>query len=199
MRRSQKSARTLFHFAHLVKPAILICMVLAAGMTAFAEEAAVASKGTKVSIAGDAFELTAPSVWKAKQPRSRIIAHEFSIPAAEGEQPGRLTIMGAGGSIEANINRWKGQFKQSSKSKVSEKEIAGQKVSLVDISGTFNESIGPPIARKTVERPGYRMLAAIVQTKGKGNYFVKLYGPAKTIAAAEKPFHGFVESLQAAK
>ena len=155
---------------------------------------------TSVAIAGGAFQLDAPAAWKVKQPRSRIVAHEFAVNAADGDKnDGRLTIMGAGGTIEANISRWKGQFKKTTDSKVGEKKIADQKVSLVDISGTFNESIGPPIARKSVERPNYRMLAAIIQTEGKGNYFIKLYGPAKTIAGAEKQFHGFVESLQATK
>ena len=166
----------------------------------FAESASKESKGAQVRIADGGLQLTAPESWKSQKPRSRIVAHEFSIPAAAGDKSdGRLTIMGAGGSIEANIERWKGQFQPSEDAKVTEKRIAQQKVSLVDISGTYRESVGPPIARKFVERPEYRMLAAIVQTERRGNYFIKLYGPAQTIAASEKQFNEFVESLQATK
>ena len=42
------------------------------------------------------------------------------------------------------------------------------------------------------------MLGAICQTKA-GNYFLKLYGPKKTIAASEKDFRALVESLEVAK
>ncbi len=42
-----------------------------------------------------------------------------------------------------------------------------------------------PVA-PAVERPNYRMLAAIIETGGAGNYFLKFYGPEKTVAANEK-------------
>ncbi len=171
--------------------------------TSFAAEDVATDKGaepTRVLIANGALQLSAPKSWTIKQPRSRIVAYEFGIPASDGDpRDGRLTIMGAGGSIEANIDRWVGQFDQPSESKVSKKKVAGQTVSLVNITGTYNESVGGPFAGKSVKRPDYRMLAAIIQTEGSGNYFIKLYGPANTIAASETQFQGFVESLQATK
>ena len=44
-------------------------------------------------------------------------------------------------------------------------------------------------------RPDYRMLAAIVETEA-GNYFIKLYGPAKTLGAQADAFRAMVESLK---
>lgn len=160
------------------------------------------AKTATVAIANGALALTAPAEWTVKKPRTRIVAHEFAIPAAEGDAAGgRLTIMGAGGSIQANIDRWKGQFTAPDKKhpdKVSKKEIAGQQVHLVELAGTFQDRPGGPFG-PSVERKGYRMMAAIVVTEGKGNYFVKLYGPAKTITKAEGQFRGFIESLQESK
>ena len=48
---------------------------------------------------------------------------------------------------------------------------------------------------KMIERENYRTLAAIVQTGEFGQYFIKLYGPGKTIADQEEAFKSFVESV----
>ena len=44
-------------------------------------------------------------------------------------------------------------------------------------------------------RDDYRMLAAIIETKAAGNYFVKFYGPKATIAENEKAFQELLLSL----
>ena len=151
--------------------------------------------------------MTPPKEWKSVPPRIGMIAYEFSIPKAEGDdQDGRMTVMGAGGSIPDNINRWIGQFTQpdgsntADKAKSEDKEIAGHKVHLVDIPGTYGESMGggPFAPGKVVERPNYRMLAAIVETANPNlSYFIKLYGPEKTVAANADGFRKMVEEMAA--
>src|SRR5262245_24389345 len=42
---------------------------------------------------------TAPASWTKKQPATKIVEAEFATPAKGDEAPGRLTAMGAGGSI----------------------------------------------------------------------------------------------------
>lgn len=150
-----------------------------------------------------AFQVTAPEKWVRKPPQSRITSDEFAAPAAEGDKAdGRFTVTAAGGSVDDNINRWIGQFKQADGSatkdqaKVSKQEIAGQTVHLVDISGTYDDR--PPFAPgQGVQREKYRMLAAVVVTK-EGNFFLKFYGPRLTITENEKPFHEMVQSLKPA-
>jgi hypothetical protein len=55
---------------------------------------------------------------------------------------------------------------------------------------------GPFAGGKTIMRENYRMLGAIIQTKDKGNYFLKLYGPKATIDENEKGFQELVKSLK---
>jgi len=155
-----------------------------------------------ISLAEGRYTLTAPEEWKREEPRSRIIEHEFSVPAAEGdEQPGRMTIMAAGGSIDANIERWYAQFKQpgggatADVAKKEQKEIGDVTVHLVDISGTFIDRPNPMAAG--VDREGYRMLAAILAGDKIGQYFVKFYGPAKTVEEQQQAFAEMIEGLQA--
>jgi hypothetical protein len=110
-----------------------------------------------------------------------------------------MTVMTAGGSVEANVERWLGQFSQpggasaSEKAKVEKKKVAGHEVTVVDVSGTYRDSRGP--FAPAVERPGYRMLAAVVPTS-QGNYFIKFYGPKKTVDANEKAFLTMIEGIK---
>ncbi|REK12277.1 MAG: hypothetical protein DWQ37_12515 [Planctomycetota bacterium] len=176
--------------------------VLCASLIAACAAPAMAQKnpGT-MSLAGGKLELEAPADWVRKQPRTRIVEYEFEIPAAEGDQnDGRLTVMSAGGGVEANIERWYGQFKQpdggstKEQAKVEKIAVADQEVYLVDISGTFSDRRGP--FAPAVERPDYRMLAAIIPTAGGGDQFIKFYGPAKTVAENQQAFRKMIDGLK---
>ena len=93
----------------------------------------------------DAITLTAPAGWQRMQPSSSFVAAEFVLPRAEGDDAdGRLTVSTAGGSVEANIDRWKGQFGPQAKQAPQEEiDVAGMKVTVVDLSGDFNDQRGP--------------------------------------------------------
>lgn len=177
---------------------VTLCLAALCGIVA-APVAAEEGKSFKI---GEKYELTAPANWIVKQPKSNIIEFEFEVPVAEGDEiPGRVTVMGAGGGIDANVDRWKGQFKAPAEGEVKAErkdlEIAGQPVHIVDIKGTYMDKPGPFVPGPGTERPDYRMLGAIITTKDAGQYFVKLYGPAKTIGAAEPSFKKMIEGMQA--
>jgi hypothetical protein len=164
---------------------------------------AVADNALAFTIADAAISLEAPTGWKRVQPKSNMIETEFSIPAAEGDAaPGRMTVMGAGGSVQANIDRWYGQFTQpdgsATKDKASTKKlnVSGSAVTLVDVSGTYKDMPGGPFAGgQAVDRPNYRMLAAIVEVPDRGSYFLKFYGPSATVSANADGFRKMVEGM----
>lgn len=186
--------RTLLTLAFALPIAALLAV------TAAAEDKPAADAGS-ISLNEGAVKMAVPKGWEKKQPRTRIVDFEFAVPAVEGDEiDGRVTVMGAGGSVEANIDRWIGQFSQpdnkptTERTKKEELKVAGQTVHVVDISGIFKDQRGP-FAPATLRR-NYRMLGAIVVTDKQGQYFVKMYGPEKTIAANEKAFNEMVKSLQ---
>ncbi len=154
-----------------------------------------AAAGGKVNLG--AMRLQAPETWVRKKPRNSFIMAEFSLPRAEGDTTdARLTLSVAGGSVQANVDRWRQQFSGKAESdSQQQREIAGLKVTLVDFSGTFRDQPGP--FAPATELAGHRMLGAIIAQGGK-LHFIKCYGPEKTIAEHADEFHAFVQSLEAA-
>ena len=139
--------------------------------------------------------------WKAPAPRQKspdrpMRAATYSVPAAAGDkEAAELAVFyfgpGPGGGIQANIDRWQGQFPEKTGApKSSKSTVAGMTVTSVDVSGTYAASMGPEKGNK----PGYRMLGAIVEAP-QGAVFFKLTGPAKTIAAAEAAFQAMIKAI----
>jgi hypothetical protein len=155
----------------------------------------------KFSVADGRIEMSAPGDWKQVDPAVNMIEAEFSIPAVgDDTTTGRLTVMGAGGSVQANLDRWIGQVKQPdgsdsrAKATISEKDVQGLKVHLLDIGGTYQDQRGPQAP--SVERKNYRLLAAIIETGSVGSYFVKFYGPEKTVAKHKDAFVKMIEEIK---
>lgn len=157
--------------------------------------ALAAEEAKKITLAEGKLQLTVPEGWKTIEPGSRIVDHEFAAEPAEGDDTaGRVTLMGAGGGVKANIERWKGQFTDLKTDKTDEIKVNEQQVHIVDLAGTFRDQRGPFAPAEVKE--GYRMLGAIIVTDKLGEYFIKFYGPAKTITENEKKFHEMVQSAE---
>lgn len=178
----------------LVSSFLVVAFLLSAAWTT-----SVSAQGNAFTVSDGKLEFTAPANWTKKEPASRIVEVEFAVPPAKGdEMPGRLTAMGAGGSIQSNIDRWvNDQFGGTATPKRDKANVSGADIEIVDLSGTYKDSPGGPFAGgKTIMRDNYRMLGAIIQTKDRGNYFLKLYGPKATIDENEKGFQDMVKSLK---
>ena len=103
---------------------------------------------------------------------------------------------GQGGSVEANMTRWKGQFTvngQPAPAKTATKTLKGLKASTLDVTGNYAGMGGPNMA-PLAPKPDYRMLAAIVEGPG-GNIFVKFTGPVKTINANTAKYEALLNSI----
>ncbi len=178
----------------------ICCSAQENGLGPQAPEAALVADAQTVALGTSGATLQAPAAWVRTEPRSPMIAAEFAIPKSAGDPAdGRVTIMSAGGSVDANIKRWVGQFQAAQAGetvtpKIEKQTLAGQEVHLVDLSGTYLDSTRGPFGPK-VERPSYRMLAAIIVLRQGGQHFVKLYGPRATIDRTAPAFKAFLGSL----
>lgn len=106
---------------------------------------------------------------------------------------------GQGGSVDANLDRWIGQFQQSdgkpskSAAKIDRRTVHGLKLTTVDVSGSYT-GMGGPMMQAGKPLPGYRLLGGIVEGP-QGSVFFKFTGPAKTVAQNQAAFEKMVDSL----
>ena len=148
----------------------------------------------------------APSEWIEESPESRMRLAQYRLPHAEGDpEDAELVVFyfqGQGGSVEANVERWVGQFKKpdgstaSDLAKIIDKESNGVSLTIVDVSGTYAPRRGPMMAAEE-PKPDFRMLAAIAETAA-GPWFFKLTGPQNTVAKWEESFFSFLNTIELA-
>jgi hypothetical protein len=130
-------------------------------------------------------------------------AAEYVVAGDAGEAELTVYYFGAGqgGSVQANLDRWVAQMTQpdgrDSKdvATIAERQVAGLKITTLDVSGTFDGGMGPMMAHKPEPQPDQRMLGAIADGP-QGPVFFKLVGPQATVAAAEPAVRVLVGSLK---
>jgi hypothetical protein len=151
-----------------------------------------------------ALKFDAPPGWVSKPPASSARVAEFTLPKAAGDAEDAAVAVfffpGQGGSVQANLDRWIGQFAQPDGSpsknvaKTTKLDAHGLAITLIDLSGTYVAEVTPGSAEH-YNKPGFRMRAAVVETPD-GPYYVKLTGPAKTVTRWDDSFMTFLKSLR---
>jgi hypothetical protein len=118
----------------------------------------------------------------------------YRVPHAAGdEEDAELSVTRAGGTAEANIGRWIGQFDGSATSARGERTVHGFHVTVVSVKGTFLGG-GMMQGAPPSPRASWALLGAIVEVSG-SSYFFKLVGPASTLSAARAPFDEMIDGL----
>ena len=164
---------------------ITIIAVLISGMPGFVSAAEAPGKTTEIKHKN--LTLNVPDAWNNTGKRNSMRLATYEIPAVAGDkEAGELAIFnfpGGGGPVGQNIRRWVGQFDSKGREHKITKGKAGEHdYYLVEVSGTYNKSVGPPIRRQTKPVEGSRMLAVILQLE-KGVYFLKMTGKDATVKA----------------
>ena len=177
----------------------LLIAVVPAGLVSSSRQcmAAETAEATSVDVMGEA-EMEVPGEFKKVDPKSRIIEHEFE--ASADDKTARVTMMAAGGDVAANISRWKGQFSGGDKEKIKSEEmkVGDWTVHMVDVNGTYAESMGggPFFGGKKVQRPDYAMLGAILVHPEGRKYFVKMVGPGSVVEGNRERFVEMIRSIE---
>jgi hypothetical protein len=145
---------------------------------------------------------TAPAGWTNEGSRPMRAATYTIAPASGDKASAECGVYffgpGQGGTVEANLERWKGQFKGAdgkvAPAQVAKRTVHGLVVTTIDAAGEYS-GMGGPMAASSAPVPGYRLMGAIVAGPG-GNVFVKFTGPAKTLAANQQKFEQLLSSFQ---
>jgi hypothetical protein len=146
---------------------------------------------------------TPPPGWKSEGSTPMRIA-TYILPTGPDDKAECAVYFfgqGKGGTVDANIDRWKGQLVDAagkpSKADIQKKTIHGLTVTTIDSTGNYTGMGGPMNASPTVHN-NYRLLGAIVEGPG-GNIFVKFTGPSRLVAANLKNFEQMIASFQKEK
>ena len=155
----------------------------------------------------DGLSSRVPADWKPEQTSSQMRVYLFKLPRASGDKADAEVVVfffgtGQGGSAADNVKRWKGLFlppegkKIDDVAKVEKMKVAGTDVTYLDLSGTykFKERPFDPNAKEEL-RPDYRMLGVVFES-AKGPYFIRLLGPAKTVAQHKPGFDDWLKGFK---
>jgi|GEM_PF-1197962 len=151
----------------------------------------------------DGLSWKVPEEWQRAKSTSAMRIAQFMLPGPGGDA--ELLVFrfpGGGGSIEANIDRWKQQFQQpdgSSTDQHTKVDTTGQEdlhITVVDVEGTYASAM-PGETTGTV-KPDHRMIAVVVAGSG-DPYYLKALGPRKTMDLWAKPLRDAVGTLRTFK
>lgn len=145
----------------------------------------------------------APAGWKTTPERPMRAATYVVPPVAPDTATSECVVYffgrGQGGSVNDNLERWRGQVLgadgKPATAKLDTRKNGGLTISRIDSTGSYT-GMGGPMATSTRAVPGYRLLGAVVEGPGGNNLFVKLAGPAKTVTANEKQFDQLLASFR---
>jgi len=148
------------------------------------------------------FTLAPPAGWIAKPTTSSMRAAQFALSEKPGEE-GEMVVYyfgeGGAGGVDANLERWLGQFTQAdgkaSKdvAKIQKTKFAGQEATIVTVTGRMQTSAMPG-GPAPVDKTDAMLLAAIVQSP-LGPYYFKGTGARKTMEANVAKFKTMLGSL----
>jgi hypothetical protein len=168
-------------------------------------ESAHQSGVSTAAVSNEGLAWTPPPGWISEAPSSSSRKAQFKLPRAEGDsEDAELAVyyfQGGGGAPQANVDRWIGQFTRpdgapaSDTAKVTHRNIDGIPFTIVDVSGSYSNSM-MSLQQSEGAKANYRMLGAIAETKS-GPWFIKLTGPAKTVAKWAPGFEAFLNSIRA--
>jgi len=159
--------------------------------------------GTKV-IGAAGLKITLPSGWTRETPSSTIRVAQFRVLGEGGQpEPGEIAIFhfgpGGGGDVQANLERWAGQFQQEegsdpmTKAKTAVQQVGDLKITTIETAGHYKTQAIPGAAG-VFDEEGWHLLGAVIEGPG-GPWFIKAVGPDAVITSQRDAFETMLKGL----
>ncbi len=143
-----------------------------------------------------------PVGWRRVQPSSRMRQAQYTVPGTGGAGDAEMAVFwfgtGQGGDIQANLDRWHGQFETPAgvtPPAVTVRTVNNLRVHITERQGRYSGAMGMPGGPAPSAHDDWAMLGAIVET-GNSPWFFKLTGPRATVEAARRGFDDLVASFR---
>jgi hypothetical protein len=135
---------------------------------------------------------TPPEGWTAVTPGNAMRLAEFEAGGAT------VVLSTAGGSVDANIDRWLGQIVDQNGAPVGaesreDRPVAGLDATVIESYGAYLDGTG---MGGSTRRENYGLIGAVVQTPGQLT-FIKMTGPADRVEAQRGAFTRLLDSMRA--
>ena len=145
-----------------------------------------------------AIAVMVPEGWQSQPPSSSMRKAQYALPRQAGDSEDAEMVVfyfgtGSAGSIEANLQRWRGQMK-GARGDTRKSTANEMTVTTLDVTGSYAASMGP-MMKSGKEKPNYRMIASIIESSA-GAYYFKLTGPQKTVEYWHSSFEQFINSAK---
>ena len=138
--------------------------------------------------------------WVRQQPSSSMRVAQFTYDHEDDNLKDIEVVFfafgGNAGGVQANMDRWIGQFEGTPEYKIEEKELGGKEISFIAATGTFMETMGgggPFSGGEKKAMPDYTMLAAFIQGADQA-VILKLTGPSDSVEAMKGAFEALATS-----
>jgi len=147
------------------------------------------------------YHVQVPTSWTTVKPSSSSRLAQFVVDTSDSANRTEIVVFffgtAQGGNVEANLERWRGQFSNPDGAPVSEKVTRDSSgtfpITIAEYRGTYRRGIGAGSADSV--RTGQALVAAIVETP-RGALFVQLFGPAARVTAERQAFVQFVKGIK---
>lgn len=164
-----------------------------------AKEPAVATNSDPRVFEVEGLTFRVPEAWERQTPQSSSFVPrigQFRLPGSDAGSAAELAVTQAGGSVEANITRWIGQFKSSDDQKPAQEtiDVAGAKATFVDVRGEYSQPSFMAKPGDPAVRSNYRMLGVVLDTGSGQLTFFKAIGPDKTLESHRSAFLEFIRT-----
>ena len=151
----------------------------------------------------------APATWtSAEADKSGPRKASWKVPKTGNDKEEAVVEIfyfgsGTRGDAKPMLDEWLGLFDGDAAEKATwgKLEVHGFPVETVEASGRYKVPVGPPIGPKKktpmqIVKESWRIVAAVVETPDRGNWFFKLSGPDDTVQSAKSAFRTLVESAR---
>lgn len=141
------------------------------------------------------FRAPKPETWIQIPPANNMQIVSYTVPGPKGEGAASLVVFyfgaGGGGGIQANIDRWTGQFVTAEggpvEAKTEQFEANSMSVTLVELQGSY-------LGMGTEPTPDQLFLTSIIGAPI-GNVFIRLVGPVETVEANREAYMAMINGL----
>lgn len=150
-------------------------------------------QGAAPAAEAGSLEWKVPARWQSVPTANTMRLATYRVPRAAGDTAdAELSIARAGGSADANAERWIRQFDPEGQktARRTTRTVGSAEVAMVEVSGAYSGGM----SKEASAQPGWTLIGAIVSTTAIP-YFFKLTGPAKSVRAARSEFDALIGSL----